>query len=188
MKHGLFVAPVLGALWSVTIIVCLTILLAFSTGLPVRPIWLVALLQGLVIGGIALYVGSRLLGVGLSVIVILATSLMQPFAIPLDQSPVAQGFGLLVLAGGLYLPLRVMVGHLPAAALNRPPIRGCNRSLPHWLWLCLLYRDCDCPLLCDGDDVAQGPAGFAAQPARFFHRMGQGLGAVPLLFGIVHRL
>ncbi|TLP48209.1 MULTISPECIES: carbohydrate ABC transporter permease [Cohaesibacter] len=119
MKHGLFVAPVLGALWSLTIIVCLTILLAFSTGLPVRPIWLVSLLQGVAIGGIALYVGHRLLGVGLALIVILATSLMQPFAIPLDQSPVAQGLGLLVLAAGLYLPLRVMLGHLPAAALNR---------------------------------------------------------------------
>ena len=62
MKHSLVLAPVIGALWSLTIITCLTILLAFSTGLPVRPLWLVTILQGAAIGVLALYVGNRLAG------------------------------------------------------------------------------------------------------------------------------
>ena len=119
MKHGLFVAPVLGALWSLTVIICLTILLAFSTGLPVRPLWLVSLAQGVAIGYLALYLSNRWLGFGLAVLLILGISLMQPFAIPLTERPLIQGCAVIILAAGLYVPLAIMLDGLPATSLNR---------------------------------------------------------------------
>ena len=119
MKYGYVVAPVLGALWSLTIITCLTILIAFSTGLPVRPIWIVSILQGAAIGFVALLVGSRILGLALSLVAVFGLSLMQPFGIGLGEQTGVQILGALVLALGLFWPLRAMLADLPAARLTR---------------------------------------------------------------------
>ncbi|PLW75644.1 carbohydrate ABC transporter permease [Cohaesibacter celericrescens] len=119
MKHGLILSPVIGALWSLTIIVCLTILLAFSTGLPVRPIWLISILQGVAISYVALYVANVWLGLLISLAIVLGLSLLQPFGVPLDQRSLAQAVGVLVLAAGLFVPLRAMLHKLPAARLTR---------------------------------------------------------------------
>lgn len=119
MRNGTFLTPAIGILWSLTIIVCLTILVAFSTGLPVRPVWLVAIVQGVVIGFLAQHLENRWLGLGLVLAIILATSLLQPFGIGLEQSSLVQLFAVLVLACGLYFPLRAMLFGLPRGALTR---------------------------------------------------------------------
>lgn len=119
MKNGVLTSAILGALWSVTIVVCLTILIAFSTGLPVRPIWISALLQGAVIGVLTLYVRTIWAGLAISLVVVLALSLFQPFGIGLERSSFAQLIGIIVLVGALYVPLRAMTAGLPAGALTR---------------------------------------------------------------------
>ncbi|SNY91237.1 carbohydrate ABC transporter membrane protein 2, CUT1 family [Cohaesibacter sp. ES.047] len=119
MKHGMILTPIIGALWSLTVIVCLTILMAFSTGLPVRPIWLVSILQGIAIGYLALYLPNRWVGLVVSLVLVLAISLTEPFGVSLGLKPVAQGIGVLVLAAALYLPLRVMFDSLPKGKLTR---------------------------------------------------------------------
>ena len=119
MKHGMILTPIIGALWSLTVIVCLTILMAFSTGLPVRPIWLVSILQGVAVGYVALYLPNRWVGLVASLVLVLAISLAEPFGVSLGLKPVAQGIGVLVLAAALYLPLRVMFDALPKGKLTR---------------------------------------------------------------------
>ena len=119
MKQGYLLSAVVGILWSLTIIVCLTIVMAFSTGLPVRPIWLVSLVQGAAIGLVALFVPSRVLGIVISFVIVLGVSLLEPFGISLAQKSVAQGIGVLVLGLGLYIPLRAMTTGMPTGALTR---------------------------------------------------------------------
>ena len=119
MKQGYLLSAVVGILWSLTIIVCLTIVMAFSTGLPVRPIWLVSLVQGAAIGLVALFVPSRVLGIVISFVIVLGVSLLEPFGISLAQKSVAQGIGVLVLGLGLYIPLRAMTTGMPTGVLTR---------------------------------------------------------------------
>nr|WP_321980551.1 carbohydrate ABC transporter permease [uncultured Cohaesibacter sp.] len=119
MKKGYLLAAVVGVLWSLTIIVCLTIVMAFSTGLPVHPVWLAAIVQGAAVGLVALYVPSRLLGILISFALVLGVSLMQPFGISLSEKSFAQGIGVLVLVFGLSVPLSVMMKGMPAGRLTR---------------------------------------------------------------------
>ena len=119
MKQGYLLAGVVGILWSLTIIVCLTIVMAFSTGLPVRPVWLASALQGAAIGLVALYLPSRILGLLISFALVLGISLLQPFGIALGQKSLTQGIGVLTLGLGLYFPLRAMVQGLPVGRLTR---------------------------------------------------------------------
>ncbi|WP_319496653.1 carbohydrate ABC transporter permease [uncultured Cohaesibacter sp.] len=119
MKQGYLLASVVGILWSLTIIVCLTIVMAFSTGLPVRPVWFASALQGAAIGLVALYLPSRILGLLISFALVLGINLLQPFGIALGQNSLAQGIGVLILGLGLYFPLRAMVHGLPVGRLTR---------------------------------------------------------------------
>ena len=119
MKKGYLLAAVVGMLWSLTIIICLTIVMAFSTGLSVHPVWLASILQGAAVGLVALYVPNRLLGIILSFALVLGISLMQPFGISLAEKSFAQGIGVLVLGLGLYIPLGVMMKGMPAGQLTR---------------------------------------------------------------------
>ncbi|WP_319530000.1 carbohydrate ABC transporter permease [uncultured Cohaesibacter sp.] len=124
MRHGLILTPIIGILWSLTVIVCLTILMAFSTGLPVRPIWLVAILQGVAIAYVALYLDNRWMGLLVSLVLVLGISLMQPFGISLGLKPVAQGIGVIALVLSLHLPLRAMIDGLPKGVLTRHQFEG----------------------------------------------------------------
>nr|WP_321460654.1 carbohydrate ABC transporter permease [uncultured Cohaesibacter sp.] len=119
MKQGYLLAAIVGLLWSLTIIVCLTIVMAFSTGLPVRPVWPVAILQGAAIGLVALSVSNRWLGLLVSLLLVLGISLMEPFGIRLDTAMPAQLTGLAILVLALYFPLRIMVHGLPFGRLTR---------------------------------------------------------------------
>ncbi|SFO52554.1 carbohydrate ABC transporter membrane protein 2, CUT1 family (TC 3.A.1.1.-) [Cohaesibacter marisflavi] len=119
MKNGYLLAAVVGVLWSLTIIVCLTIVMAFSTGLPVHPVWLAAIVQGAAVGLVALYVPSRLLGILISFALVLGVSFMQPFGISLSEKSFAQGVGVLVLVLGLSVPLSIMTKGMPAGTLTR---------------------------------------------------------------------
>ena len=119
MKKGYLLAAVVGVLWSLTIIVCLTIVMAFSTGLPVHPVWLAAIVQGAAVGLVALYVPSRLLGILISFALVLGISLMQPFGISLAEKSFAQGVGVLVFVLGLSVPLSIMMKGMPAGTLTR---------------------------------------------------------------------
>nr|WP_321456024.1 carbohydrate ABC transporter permease [uncultured Cohaesibacter sp.] len=119
MKQGYLLSLVVGALWSLTIIVCLTIVMAFSTGLPVHPIWLLSILQGATVGLVALSVSNRWLGLLISLGLVLGISLFEPFGISLEQKMSAQLIGLAILVLGLYFPLRAMVHGLPFGKLTR---------------------------------------------------------------------
>ncbi|WP_321447511.1 carbohydrate ABC transporter permease [uncultured Cohaesibacter sp.] len=119
MKKGYLLAAVVGVLWSLTLIVCLTIVMAFSTGLPVHPVWLAAIVQGAAVGLVALYVPSRLLGILISFALVLGISLMQPFGISLAEKSFAQGVGVLVFVLGLSVPLSIMMKGMPAGTLTR---------------------------------------------------------------------
>ncbi|WP_319413036.1 carbohydrate ABC transporter permease [uncultured Cohaesibacter sp.] len=119
MKQGYLLAAIVGLLWSLTIIVCLTIVMAFSTGLPVRPVWPVAILQGGAIGLVALSLSNRWLGLLVSLLLVLGISLMEPFGIRLDTAMPAQLTGLAILVLALYFPLRIMVHGLPFGRLTR---------------------------------------------------------------------
>ena len=119
MKNGFVVAPIVGALWSLTVVTCLTVILAFSTGLPVKPLWFAALAQGALVGLVAYMVANRWLGLGISLAVVVAVSIPEPFAIPLDQSSGAQAIAFVILVLALYVPLRVMLHDMPRGALTR---------------------------------------------------------------------
>ncbi|WP_316860458.1 carbohydrate ABC transporter permease [uncultured Cohaesibacter sp.] len=119
MKQGYLLSAIVGLLWSLTIIVCLTIVMAFSTGLPVRPVWLVSILQGVVVGLVALYVSNRWLGLLVSLLLVLGISLGEPFGIRLGDAMPAQLVGLVILVLALYFPLRIMVHGLPFGRLTR---------------------------------------------------------------------
>ena len=64
------------------------------------------------------------LGLGVSLVIILGFSLVEPFGISLGQKSFAQGLGLLVFTGALYEPLRAMLQGLPVSRLTRHQFEG----------------------------------------------------------------
>ncbi len=116
LRNGFLFAPVLGAVWTATMLTCVTVVLAFMTGaaatLNLAAAAVTGAAAGLALaalpGGFSDRRGKILLAAGVALL-FSAIRLAEPFGLPWTVNPVAQGCGLVAFAAATAVPLLSMI-------------------------------------------------------------------------------
>jgi len=118
LRHGYVAAPLIGALWTVTIAVTIGVVLSFSTGQAFRPALGLSLVFGAVAGLAALHLGRwSLTGALIALALVVEFAGVGPITV-LDgaRDTILTAIALGVLAG---VPLAKILGDLPTGILSR---------------------------------------------------------------------